>query len=72
MSDHFERALYELGSLAKQADVMNPMRVSISFGSPRDRALFKAEIMREAAPQKYPETCITDEFQFNGLTVRIV
>lgn len=72
MSNHFERALFELAALAKRANVGTPMRISITFGTPRDREFFTTEIRREQDPTKYPETCIDNEFQFAGHTVRIV
>ncbi len=72
-----EKAMYELAYFAKKADIVNPVRVSISFGNDRDRAHFIAEIMREAKPGSMPDGMFTDsyrmrDFTYCGIRVRII
>lgn len=68
-----ERAMFEIKALAEKADVVNPVRVSISFGDARDREHFIAEVMREIEPGKYPDRHDWHrEFRMDGLLVRIV
>ena len=41
------RAIHEIGTLARQADVQGTPRVSITFDTERDRAVFRAECKRQ-------------------------
>lgn len=70
-----ERAMFELAALAKKADVRNPIRVSISFATKQDHALFKGEIMREgvaANAVNWSSRRDLDEFHMGGVEVRLL
>lgn len=67
-----QKTMYELASFAQKADIQSPMRVSISFGSLRDQAMFEAEMMREKEIEMRPNQALNHEFHICGIQVRLL
>ena len=70
------RAIHEIGTLARQAGVHGTPRVSITFGTERDRAVFRAECKRQMDAEGLPRFSDSpwdfSEVAIAGVRVRVI